>query len=117
MTNKQKALCNGIIHSASLAAGAIGAGLAQVPGSDNVILTQIQLAMAVSLGHVFGITLDQSTIKAAASSTVAATVGRTTSQVLCGWVPGIGNVINAGTAASITEAVGWIMAREFEQQS
>ncbi|WP_207749341.1 MULTISPECIES: hypothetical protein [unclassified Ruminococcus] len=73
--------------------------------------------MAVSLGKVFGITLDQSAAKAAVASAAAATVGRTASQVLVGWIPGVGNIINATTAATITEAIGWIMANEFASQS
>ena len=40
MTDREKVLCNGIIHTASLAAGAVGAGLAQVPGSDNLLLAR-----------------------------------------------------------------------------
>ena len=36
MTNKQMALCNGIIHSASLTAGAAGGGMAQVVRSDRL---------------------------------------------------------------------------------
>lgn len=39
------------------------------------------------------------------------------SQVALGWFPGIGNVINATTAAGLTEAMGWIMANEFEKES
>lgn len=116
MTNKETALCNGIIHSASAAAAAIGAGLAQVPCSDSAIITPIQLTMAVSLGEVFGITLDESTAKAAVAGASATMVGRTVSQVLVGWIPGVGNAINAATAASVTEAVGWVMARNFERQ-
>lgn len=116
MTSKEKGLCNGIIHSASAAAAAVGGGLAQIPTSDNVIITPIQLTMAVSLGKVFGITLDQCAAKAAVASAAAATVGRTASQVLVGWLPGVGNVLNATTAAAITEAIGWIMAKEFESQ-
>lgn len=117
MTNTEIALCNGIIHTASLAAGAVGAGLAQVPCSDNLLITPIQLTMAVSLGKVFDIDLDQSAAKAAVASAASATVGRAVSQVLAGWIPGVGNFINAATAASFTEAVGWIMAYEFERQS
>lgn len=45
----------------------------------------------------------------------AATVGRTASQVLVGWIPGIGNAINATTAAGITEAMGWLLAKEFDE--
>lgn len=117
MTSRETGLCNGIIHSASAAAAAIGGGLAQVLASDNLIITPIQLTMAVSLGKVFGITLDQSAAKAAVASAAAATVGRTASQLLIGWIPGVGNIINATTAATVTEAIGWIMAKEFESQS
>ena len=117
MTSTEIALCNGIIHPASLAAGAIGAGLAQLPTSDNALISPIQLAMAVSLGKVFDINLDQSAAKAAVASAAAAMVGRATSQVLIGWIPVAGNIINATTAAGITEAIGWIMAGEFEKQS
>lgn len=117
MTSREVGLCNAIIHSASAAAAAVGGGLAQVPTSDNLIITPIQLAMAVSLGKVFGIELDQSAAKAAVASAAAATVGRTVSQVLIGWIPGVGNIINATTAATITETIGWIMAKEFESQS
>ena len=100
MTNKQMALCNGIIHSASLTAGAAGGGMAQVVGSDRLVITPIQLTMAISFGQVFGITLDYSTAQAACASGAAMTVGRTAAQVLCGWVPGIGNVY--GTKRSYT---------------
>lgn len=117
MTSREIGLCNGIIHSASAAAGAVGGGLAQIPTSDNLIITPIQLTMAVSLGKVFDIDLDQSAAKAAIASAAAATVGRTAAQVLVGWIPGVGNIINAAIAASITEAIGWILAKEFEKQS
>ena len=116
MTSREIGLCNGIILSDSAAAAAIGAGLAQAPGSDNLIITPIQLTMAVSLGEVFGISLDQRAAKAAVASAIAGTVGRTTAQVLVGWLPGVGNIINAVTAATLTEAVGWILAKEFEKQ-
>lgn len=117
MTSREKGLCNSIIHSASAAAAAVGAGFAQLPGSDNFVITPIQLTMVVSLGKVFGITLDESAAKAAVASAAATTVGRTASQVLIGWIPGVGNIINATTAATITETVGWVMAKEFEHQS
>lgn len=117
MTEREIALCNGIIHTASAAAAAVGGGLAQLPLSDNLIITPIQATMAVSLGKVFGITLDQSAAKAAVASALAATVGRTATQIIVGWFPGVGNIVNATTAAALTETIGWIMAKEFERQS
>ena len=91
--------------------------LAQLPGSDNAAITPIQLAMTVSLGAVFGIQLTQSAAAAALASVAAATVGRAVSQVLVGWIPFVGNAINASTAAALTESVGWLLAKEFASQS
>lgn len=113
MTKRQKILCNAIIHSASAAAASVGAGLAQVPCSDSAIITPVQIAMTVSLGKVFGIKLSKSSAKSAMGTGMTTLVGRAASQLLVGWLPVAGNIINAATAASITEALGWIMAGEF----
>lgn len=115
MTSDQKKKCHAIIHTASTAAAGVGAGLAQVPGSDNAVITPIQLTMTISLGRVFGRSLTESTALAAVGSLAGATIGRTASQVLVGWIPGVGNVLNAGTAAAVTESLGWIIAKQFDE--
>ena len=117
MTVREKVLCNAIIHAASLATAAVGGGLAQIPTSDNLVITPIQLTMTISLGKVFGINLERSAAEAAVGSAAAAAVGRAASQVIVGWVPGVGNLINAGTALTLTETIGWILANEFESQA
>ena len=35
--------------------------------------------------------------------------------MLCGWIPGFGNIINAGTASVITELIGWAVAEDFDK--
>lgn len=117
MTKDEQKKCHAIIHAASAAAGGVGAGLAQIPGSDNAVITPIQLTMTISLGKVFGLTLGESAAKAALASAAAGTIGRTLSQFIVGWIPGVGNAINATTAAGITEAIGWILAKEFDEQA
>ena len=117
MNKHQEAKCHAIIHSASVSAASVGAGLAQLPCSDNAVITPIQLVMIISLGKVFDIELTDSTARAALASAAAATVGRTASQLLLGWIPVAGNIINAATAASITEAIGWLVADEFAGQA
>ena len=117
MTDTQKAKCHAIIHTASASAAAVGAGLAQIPGSDNAVIMPIQLVMTISLGRVFGLELTESAAGAAVASAAASTVGRTASQVLIGWIPVAGNIINAGTAATITEAIGWLLAEGFASQT
>lgn len=113
MDEEQKKKCHQIIHTASTLAGGVGAGLAQIPLSDNAVIIPIQTTMTVALGSVFGMKLTKSAATATAATALASTVGRGTSQVLVGWIPGYGNVINASTAAAITEAVGWHIANEF----
>lgn len=117
MTSEEEIKCHGIIHSASVAAGGVGAGLAQIPGSDNVIIIPIQTGMIISLGAVFGIKLSESTAESTLATVTATLVGRGISQLLVGWVPGIGNIINATTAAGITETIGWTVANEFDRRN
>lgn len=116
MTKQQKIKCNMIIHAASLAAAGVGAGLAQVPCTDSAIITPIQLAMTISLGKVFDKSLSGSAAKSAMAAGTTTMIGRTASKIMVGWIPGYGNVINATTAGTITESLGWILAKEFEKE-
>ena len=72
--------------------------------------------MTISLGHVFGKSLTESTALATIGTMTTTTVGRAISQALVGWIPGVGNAVNAVTAASITEALGWLPAEEFAKE-
>ena len=54
MTEEQNSKCHVIIHTATASASAIAAGLAQIPGSDTIPITAIQITMIISLGGVFG---------------------------------------------------------------
>ena len=71
MTEKQKKNCNKIIHAASVAAGGAGAGFAQIPGGDRILITPIQLAMAMELAKVFDINLTESTATSLLTSGIA----------------------------------------------
>ena len=55
--------------------------------------------------------------KSAASSILgscaSAIAGRNLSQLTVGLIPGIGNAVNATTAASLTEAIGWLFVRNY----
>lgn len=117
INSNQRNKCHAIIHAASGSAGAVGAGLAQIPGSDNAIITPIQVTMTIALGKVFGLELTDSAARAALATVASATVGRAASQILLGWIPIAGNIINACTAASITEAMGWMLAEDFAKEA
>lgn len=104
-----------IIHGAATAAGAIGAGMSQVPGSDCVPLLGVQSAMVVGIGAEHGAVITQQTAATIISGFVALKAGRFISQWLIGWVPGAGNATNAATAAGITEAIGWAANKYFQR--
>ena len=99
---------HGIIHSASAAAAGIGAGLAQLPCSDAIPLVAIQKGMIIAIGREHGRDVTDGAALALIGTLIATMAGRTLSQILLGWIPGLGNAINASTAASITETLGWV---------
>jgi uncharacterized protein (DUF697 family) len=96
-----------IIHTAAAATAAVGGGLAQVPGSDAAVITPIQAAMIVAIGAEHGAPITKSAAAELILPFSAAALGRGASQLLLGWLPGLGNAINAATAAALTEAIGW----------
>jgi uncharacterized protein (DUF697 family) len=110
-TRNQKV--HGIIHMAAAAAAGVGAGLAQLPGSDSVPLVSIQAAMIVAIASQHGIAIEKALALDFIVGFAATTGGRFLSQLLLGWIPGFGNAINASTAAAITEAIGWAADRYF----
>ncbi len=116
MSEQERSKCHAIIHSAAVAAGAIGGGLAQIPTSDTLVITPLQIGMVASLGNVFGKSLTDTAIKALLSSFTAAFVGRTISQSLT-WLPIVGNIVNGSTAFAMTEAVGWSIANYFAKET
>lgn len=103
-----------IIHTAATAAATAGAGLAQLPGSDNAVITPIQISMIIAIAKVHGRELSESSAISLLTTASAGVVGRAVSQALIGWLPGLGNAINATTAFTITEAIGWGVNEMFD---
>ena len=115
MTEEQKKKCHAIIHTASAAAGGVGAAGAQIPIADHLLIMPIQVSMIIGLGQVFHLKISESAANGLIKSTAASFVGRGVSQILFGWVPVAVNALNSATAASITEAVGWLAVKEFAE--
>ena len=115
MTKEQKKKCHKIIHSASASAALVGTGLAKIPLADSAVLVPLQLTMVISLGKVFEKTISESAAKAAVASASATAIGRTAVKTATGWIPIAGEIISASTAAALTEAIGWLIAEEFDK--
>ena len=115
MTKEQMNCCHNIIHTRAILAAGAGAGLAQVPGSDSLVIMPIQAEMLKELGKVFERNITEQCVTAILGTGLATAGGRKVSQILIGWIPGWGNVTNASTAAAVTEALGWSAAAMFER--
>lgn len=113
MPDDIKKKCHAIIHTAATSAAAVGTGLAQIPLADNAVIAPIQITMIISLGKVFGLRVTEGVANGVIASCAATIAGRGITQVLWGWIPGLGNAINTATAAGLTEAVGWVAAKQF----
>ena len=106
-----------LIHTAAAASATTGGGLAQVPGSDAAVITPIQVAMIVAIGAEHGTPVGKSAAAELILPFSAAAAGRGLSQCLLGWVPGLGNAINAVTAAALMEAIGWAADAYFAEEN
>ncbi|MBP2024755.1 hypothetical protein [Peptoniphilus stercorisuis] len=113
----EKSKCNKIIHGATLAVTAISGGLAQIPGSDAAVIAPIQIGMIVSLASVFNINLTKSSAGAVLANKIAEYIGRAAIKTTLRFIPGAGNIANAVISASITEKMGWSIAKDFKNQS
>lgn len=116
LTEQERKLCHTIIHSAATAATTAASGLAQIPLADNTVITPIQITMIISLGKVFGYELKKSAAKGIIAGAASAFIGRGIAQILWGWIPIAGNLINASTAGALTEAIGWYSVKEFRSK-
>ena len=114
MPKELKNKCRAAIHTASVAAGAAGA--APIPIADTIPISAAQVTMVVALGKIFDLTISTSVAKSVIGVGVAQGVGRTLASSLKA-IPGIGTVVGgaicATTAASLTEALGWLVADDF----
>lgn len=117
MTNSQRVKCHATIHTATAACAAVGGGMAQLPGSDALPISAAQVAMVMGLGKVFDMSITEAAAKAILAGVAGAAYGRWVSQVLLGWMPGVGNAINAVTAATLTEILGWKIAEKFDREA
>lgn len=106
---------HGVIHTATLAAGGVGAGLAQVPGADAPVLCAIQTTMIIAIGELHRASITKTAAADLLLTFTATMAGRGLSQVLVGWIPGVGNAVNAATAGALTEAIGWAADAYFEK--
>ncbi|MDP4217099.1 MAG: hypothetical protein Q8927_12935 [Bacteroidota bacterium] len=117
MTPSQVQRSRRIIHGTALIGALVASGLAQIPASDNAILVPLEIIMVIRLGSVFHLRLRHSYRTSLIFGTAATMIGRAVSEFLVGWIPVLGNLLDALTAFAVIEVLGWVVAREFKSQA
>ena len=111
--------CHFAIHSATTAAAAAGA--IPIPISDAIPISAAQIGMIIKLGKTFDVSLSESAAKSVAGIALAQGAGRTIAANLIKAIPGpgrvVGSIVGAVTAATLTEALGWVVADDFFRMS
>ena len=111
MTSDQVAKCNAAIHTASVAAGAVG--VIPIPVVDAIPISGAQITMVIALGKIFDQKISDSAAKGLIGAAASTLVGRSLVKI----IPVVGWVVSAGVAAAVTEAIGWTIAVDFAKNA
>ncbi len=114
MTQWEREQSEKLIHSAAVIAAGVGA--IPIPGADAAPLAAIQSGLFIALGKVFNIRITDTIAASMAFNAMAQMGGKVIAGGLLKLIPGVGSVVNAGVAFSLTEAIGWEAAEQFAKQ-
>ena len=106
LTSNRNARLHTIIHSAAVEAGGVGLATAQIVG-DRFVIGAIQIGMVIELASEFGVSWTEAKAMSIIGSNIATYMGVEIFNGVIKYAPGLGNLANMGTAASITETIGW----------
>ena len=112
-----KAKAELVVAGFSATAAGIAAGMAQVPFADQGPLMANDIAMAISVGKVYGVKVKENIAKSLVASTLGSQLGTGIFKGIMGLIPGLGNGVNAAVAASTTEAVGNLLIEHFQEET
>ena len=101
LVRKEK-LAGKFIHGAAATAAVIGA--VPIPISDAFLLAPVQIGMLIKLANIYSLDLNEATLMVM----VTESAGISAAASLTKFFPGIGSLISATVAGSLTEAIGWI---------
>ena len=105
----------GVVVGMTMTNAFIGFVSAQVPFGDEVVLSSVEAAMGLKIVKgIYGFKFGDAVIKSIMLAVKAHIVGKVLSKSVS-WIPGIGNLINAGVAGYTTKAFGYALVDECER--
>jgi uncharacterized protein (DUF697 family) len=115
-TISQRKRAKVLIHGAAVAAGAASGALAQggIIALDTPILGVIYIGLIEELGELFHQKVTKECGAALLAEFGGFSVGLFGVKAVLGFLPGIGNLANAGISTATTEAMGWSFFNYFD---
>lgn len=121
MTENQRNACHMIIHTNTATATGLASVSNMLPGADNVYLALNVGLMTAELAFVFDLSLGEAAAETVGMAVLShyktAITARLVSQWTVGWLPLLGNAINAATMAYLLEDIVWAVADAFDAAS
>lgn len=111
MTELEREKCHCAIHSAAVAAGALG--VTPLPCADIFPISAVQATMIVALALIFNAEITKDAAEEIARTYIVGNMGKIIAGGFAKIVPGIGHGINGAIAAGLTEVLGWEVAEKF----
>jgi len=102
-----------VVEKRALAASAAGAS--PIPFSDSVIISGLQIEMMIKIANIFDMNNLGKQFTNVLQTQIISQAGRLAASELTKLVPGLGSVINATIAGTITYALGYGTAKIFEK--
>ena len=103
-----------MIHSAAAVAGAVGF-LSPLAGADAVLISPIQAVLVLKLTSVYDQRPRAALLKAAGYAALGQVMGRGSARIVGALLPGIGSIVRGGVAVGVTEAIGWAVVENLEE--
>ena len=105
----------GVVIGMTMTNAFVGFFSAQFPGADEIALSSIEAAMGLKIVKgIYGFSFGDAIIKSIMLAVKAHIVGKIASKAIS-WIPGIGNIVNAGVAGYTTKAFGYALVDECER--
>ncbi|MGZ5050759.1 MAG: hypothetical protein ACXWAS_06845 [Methylobacter sp.] len=112
---QRRAKAEKIIDDIARSAAGLTATFSQIPGMGAATLTKFYLEMAGKIAALF----DQKLESKAAQSLVLEGCARYSTPLLqksvLGWIPLLGNIINAKITYDVTRKIGWFLYDRFDE--
>lgn len=105
----------GVVVGMTMTNAFMGFFSAQFPGLDEVVLSSVEATMGLKIVKgIYGFSFGDAVIKSIMLAVKAHIVGKIASKSVS-WIPGIGNLVNAGVAGYTTKAFGYALIDECER--